>query len=306
MADFRNNTKRLTTKFHQSLVSHVLPEIFAQDYPQLIKFLEKYYEYTDEEMSGSFEEQIRNLFDIRDISSTSLEHLDYILDEISDGLDHTEFAANPRLMTKLISAFYRAKGSQISVEQFFKSFYNEDIELVYPKRNIFILNDSWIGPQYLKFIQDDKRYQIFSVVIRTGLSFSDYEALYKKFVHPAGWYLSADVVTQSNASVGVTAGETTDPLEVPNYPIVMGNSMDVETNSEFVLLTMRETDVTDADIIISSEPLLSTYETQTFQSLQDEGYTTFGDLVDLNSTTTIDGSTSISSETQTIDQDQYT
>jgi hypothetical protein len=306
MADFRNNTKRLTTKFHQSLVSHVLPEIFAQDYPQLIKFLEKYYEYTDEEMSGSFEEQIRNLFDIRDISSTSLEHLDYILDEISDGLDHTEFAANPRLMTKLISAFYRAKGSQISVEQFFKSFYNEDIELVYPKRNIFILNDSWIGPQYLKFIQDDKRYQIFSVVIRTGLSFSDYEALYKKFVHPAGWYLSADVVTQSNASVGVTTGETTDPLEVPNYPIVMGNSVDVETNSEFVLLTMRETDVTDADIIISSEPLLSTYETQTFQSLQDEGYTTFGDLVDLNSTTTIDGSTSISSETQTIDQDQYT
>jgi hypothetical protein len=82
--------------------------------------------------------------------------------------------------------------------------------------------------------------------------------------------------------------------------------VDVETNSEFVLLTMRETDVTDADIIISSEPLLSTYETQTFQSLQDEGYTTFGDLVDLNSTTTIDGSTSISSEIQTIDQDQYT
>jgi hypothetical protein len=305
MADFRNNTKRLSTKFHQSLVSHLLPEVYAQDYPQLVKFLEKYYEFTDEEMSGSFEETIRGLFDIRDISSTSLEHLDYILSEIGNGLDHTEFVANPRLMTKLISALYRAKGTQISVEQFFKSFFNEDIELVYPKRNIFILNDSWIGPQYLRFIQDDKRYQIFSVIIRTGLSFSDYEVLYKKFVHPAGWYLSADVVTQSNDSIGITAGQTTDPLETPNYPIVMGNSVDVETNSEYVLLTMRETDATDADIIISSVPLMSTYETQTFQSLQDQGYTTFGDLVDLNTPATIDAGLLASSTNETIDEDDH-
>ena len=305
MAIFRNNTRRLTTKFHKSLVSHILPEIFAQDYPQLVSFLEKYYEYTDEEMGESFDEIIRDLFNVRDISSTSLEHLDYILSEIGDGLEHTEFAANPRLMTKLISAFYRAKGTQISVEQFFKSFYNEDIEVVYPKRNIFILNDSKIGPQSLKFIQDDKRYQIFSVVLRTGLSFSDYEALYKKFVHPAGWYLSADVVTQSNKQVGISAGESVDPLEIPNYPIIMGNSVDVETNPEYVLLTMQETDVTDADIIISSVPLMSTYETQTFQSLQDQGYNTIGDLVDLNTPATIDAGLLASSTNETIDEDDH-
>ena len=112
MADFRNNTRRLSTKFHQSLVSHILPEFFAQDYPKLISFLEVYYQYTGDQ-AESFDDTIRGLFDIRDISSTSLEHLDYILSEISDGLDHTQFAANPRLMAKLVSALFRAKGTQI-------------------------------------------------------------------------------------------------------------------------------------------------------------------------------------------------
>lgn len=305
MADFRNNTRRLPTKFHQSLVSHILPEIFSQDYPKLVSFLETYYEYEGDLGEQSFDSIIRELFDIRDISSTSLEHLDYILYEIGDGLDHTQFAANPRLMAKLVSALYRAKGTQISAEQFFKSFYNEAVEVVYPKYNLFVLNSSLIGPQYLHFIQDDKRYQIFSVVLKTGLSISDYEKLYKKFIHPAGWHLSADVVTQSNVDVNISAGEPVDPLEIPNYPIVMGNSVDVDANVEYTLLTMRETDVADADIIISSVPLMSTYADQSFESLQTEGYQTFGDLVDLNTPATIDAAISASSVTQTLDEDEY-
>ena len=304
MADFRNNTRRLSTKFHQSLVSHILPEFFAQDYPKLISFLEVYYQYTGDQ-AESFDDTIRGLFDIRDISSTSLEHLDYILSEISDGLDHTQFAANPRLMAKLVSALFRAKGTQISAEQFFKSFYNESVEIVYPKHNMFVLNSSLIGPQYLHFIQDDKRYQIFSAVIKTGLSLSDYEALYKKFIHPAGWHLAADVVTQSNSNVGVQAGQTTDPLEIPNYPIVMGNTVDVDTTPEYVLLTMRETDLADADVIISSVPLMSTYQSESFQSLQDQGYQTFADLVDLNTPVTLDAGLSAGSSNETIDEDQH-
>lgn len=305
MAILRNNTRRLTTKFHQSLVSHILPEFYAQEYPALISFLETYYKYTDEQ-GESFDDTIRNLFDVRDISSTTLEHLDYILYEIGDGLDHTQFAANPRLMSKLISALYRAKGTQISVEQFFKSFYNENIEVIYPKTSIFTLNGpSLIGPQHLHFIQDDKRYQIFSVVLKTGLSLFDYESLYKKFVHPAGWHLSVDVVTQSNASINLHAGLTTDPLEIPNYPIVIGNDVDTEPSTEYVLLTMRETDIADADIIISSVPLMSTYGDQSFETLQNQGFATFGDLVDLNTPATIDAGLLASSTTETIDEDYH-
>ena len=53
-----------------------------------------------------------------------------------------------------------------------------------------------IGPQSLKRIQDDRRYQIFSVLLKTGMSFGDYEALYKKMVHPVGFYLAGETETQ--------------------------------------------------------------------------------------------------------------
>lgn len=305
MTSVRKDNSRLNTKFHHSAVSHVLPEFFEEDYPKLISFLDTYYHYTGEDGTGSFDDKIRNLFNIRDISSTDIENLDLILKEIGNGLDHSSFAENPRLMAKLISSFYRAKGTQITAEQFFKSFYDQDVEIQYPKRSIFILNESKIGPESLKFIQDDKRYQIYSILIKTGLSFSDYETLYRKFVHPAGFYLSADVVAQTEASLGLKAGDTTDPLETPNYPVVLETMSDTSVEARFELLTMRETDVADADIIISSVPLVSTYGDQSWQQLQDDGFTTLGDLVSLNSPATIDAIAQANSDNETIDTDDY-
>lgn len=305
MTSVRKDNSRLNTKFHHSAVSHVLPEFFEEDYPTLISFLDTYYHYTGEDGSGSFDDKIRNLFNIRDISSTDIENLDLILKEIGNGLDHSSFAENPRLMAKLISSFYRAKGTQITAEQFFKSFYGQDVEIVYPKRNIFILNESKIGPESLKFIQDDKRYQIYSILIKTGLSFSDYETLYRKFVHPAGFYLSADVVAQNEASVGLSAGETTDPLEVPNYPIVLETLANTVSSVGATLLTMRETDSADNDIIINSIPLVSTYSDYSWEGLLNDGFTTIADLVSLNNPITLDGAFNAGSNNETIDTDDY-
>ena len=78
-----------------------------------------------------------------------------------------------------------------------------------------------MGLSHSKYIQDDKKYQIFSILLKTGMSLSDYEALYKKLVHPAGFYLAAEVETQGIADINLRAGVTTDPLETPNYPIAI-------------------------------------------------------------------------------------
>ena len=165
---------------------------------------------------------------IRDSSTTELEHLDLLIGEISDGLDAGSFDQNvnadPRFMARLLSRFYRSKGTQLSAEQFFKAFYGVDVEVTYPKKNIFKLNDkpngSLIGPSSMKYIQDDKRYQIFSVLLKTPLSFSDYESVYKKMVHPAGFYLAAETETQGFGDLDVMAGPTTDPLEIPSLSLI--------------------------------------------------------------------------------------
>ena len=48
----------------------------------------------------------------------------------------------------------------------------------------------------LKYIQDDKRYQIHSILIQSGIPLAKWKDLFKLFVHPAGWYLAGDVVIE--------------------------------------------------------------------------------------------------------------
>tara|TARA_B100000497_G_scaffold42737_1_gene49766 strand:- start:744 stop:2891 length:2148 start_codon:yes stop_codon:yes gene_type:complete len=270
--------KRSHVSFHNSKVNEALPDFFDEEYPLFIKFLETYYDYMDGDAAGSFSRLIRDLFHSRDISSLtstpdeSNEFLDLLFGEITTELSSESFYANPKLMARLIADFYRSKGTQISSEQFFKAFFNEEVEVTYPKKDIFILNDkiggSLIGPESLHYIQDDKRYQIFSVLLKTGLSFSDYEELYKKMVHPAGFYLAADVSLQGISEIGLGVGLPIDPLAAPEYPMSLVGQTGVSIDPEFTLLTMRETDSDDSEFIISSMKILDQYRDMSIEDLQ--------------------------------------
>ena len=307
-------------KFHQSQVSQVLPAFFQEEYPKLILFLEKYYESTGEDGGTTINEKIHHLFGIRNISETELSNLDYLIGEISDGLETSSFYQSPRLMARLLTEMYRAKGTQISTEQFFKAFYGEDVEVSYPKRDIFILNDkpggSLIGPESLKYIQDDKKYQIFSVLLKTGMSLSDYEILYKKLIHPAGFYLAAETETQSLAQLGLMAGPTTDPLEIPNYAIVLqSTALGQHVQPTYSLLTMEENDAVDirtqtqrdegTGIIVSSLETLDRYENVSLQQLVDD-FVTVADWAGVRPPTLDDEGLDLSQDYETLDASDHT
>jgi hypothetical protein len=214
MSEARVDQHRRHVELNKGTVQNLLPEYFLGEYPKLVEFLEAYYEYSEVDSVDSFVNQIHDLFKIKSITSTSLTNLDKIIADIGNGLQSSSFFQQPRLMARLLANFYRAKGTQISVEQFFRAFFNESISIEYPKRNIIIVGESKIGFESQRYIQDDKRYQIFSILLKTGLSKVDYESLYLLFAHPAGFYLSADVVTVGTAEVGLRAGLPNDPLEV--------------------------------------------------------------------------------------------
>lgn len=268
---------RQKARFQRPHVKEILPEFYQSEYPKLISFLETYYDYTNEDKSATFDDKINNVFGIRDITSTDLKSLDYLLQEIGNGIDHTIFPKEgreerARLASRLLANLYRSKGTEVSAEQFFRMFFNEEVEVTYPKNNIFYLNDkpgnSLIGPESLKFITDNRRFQIFSILLKTSLSFSDYEDLYKKFIHPAGFYLAADVATKSSSSIDIT-GEGTDPLETPY--VFIETSAHASCEPKYSLLTLRETDAVDETFILSSEKTLNDYSGMTLARL-DEVY----------------------------------
>ena len=319
MSRFLENQYRKNPNFKTDSVKDILPDFYHEQYPNLVRFLEVYYEYTGETVAGSFNDQIKDLFSVRNISSTDISYLDLLILEISDGLESSSFYQNPRLMARLLVDLYRAKGTQISTEQFFKAFFNQDVEVSYPKKSIFILNDkvggSLVGPQSLHYIQDDKRYQIFSVLLKTGMSLSDYEVLYKKLIHPAGFYLAAETETQSSAELGLQPGATTDPLETPNYAIVLESSQHGNMDATYSLLTMEENDPVDArtqqerdtgeGIIISSLETLDRYENVSLQQLADD-FGTVADWAGVRPPTLDDEGLDLSQDYETLDASDHT
>ena len=224
MTHLLEDRNRRDLSFQSSRVQDLLPEYAQGDYPNLVAFLEAYYDYMSGTQSHSFDTEIHNIFSLRDTSQTELKYLDLLLSEIGNGLTVSSFFQQPRLMSKLLSSFYRSKGSLLSIEGFFRGFFNEEVSIEYPKDQIFIVGESEIGYESLRFIINDELYQTFSILIKVGLPVSEYETLYKKFVHPAGFFFQGQVVTEGVASLAILAvGE--NPLEVDESITLVGEAL---------------------------------------------------------------------------------
>ena len=97
---------RVDEKINLNSIKSVLPEHFTSDYPNLISFVETYYEYMDSD--GQFGDIINDLNGIRDIGTTDLLYIDNMFEEFALGLS-SEFFDEPRNIKKLCKIF-QSKG----------------------------------------------------------------------------------------------------------------------------------------------------------------------------------------------------
>lgn len=192
---------RRSSILRSSNIREVLPEHHLSDYPNLVLFLEKYYEFLDTDSNMAFAKTLNEMFKYRDINDAPVEYLDLVIQEISAGLVKSDFFIEPRFASRLLSIFHRVKGSLFSAEGFFRAFYGINAEIEYPKRNIFTVGLSQIGPENLAVIQDGALYQVYSVLIKSSVPLSEWNSLYKALVHPAGFYLGSQVVITSEATM---------------------------------------------------------------------------------------------------------
>ena len=189
--------------FNKSIVSEVLPENFRADYPNLIQFLEAYFEHLDS--ADNFGGVIEELQTIRDIEDAKLEYLDLLFDEIGLGVSQATFTT-PREVIRNFGNFFRVKGSEYSIHGFFRAFFNEEVEIIHPKDSLFIVGSSTVGTEDAKKLQDGKLYQVFSTLIKGPIPLLDWAETYRRFVHPAGFYLGAAVVIESEPKVSIGTG----------------------------------------------------------------------------------------------------
>lgn len=179
--------------FKTPKVVEVLPEHFGGDYPQLISLLEAYNEFMDSD--GNVNDDLRQVLKVRDVDGVSLKFLEYLIQEIGNGISINKFD-DPREIARNFPDFYRIKGSNFSAKSFFRALYGEEVEISYPKDNVFIVNESLIGAESLRYIQNGALYQTLSILIKSSQPISQWRELYKRYVHPAGFYLGGEVLAE--------------------------------------------------------------------------------------------------------------
>lgn len=207
---------RVEPILHLPTVAEVLPEYFQEEFPNFILFLETYYDLLGQE--DEFGDLIKDLQYIRDINVNDIKYLDNILYEV--GLNASaDMFADSREATRNFSRFFKVKGSEYSAEQFFRTFYGEQASVEYPKIDIFQIGEysSVIGAEAGKVIQDGKLYQILSLLIKSPVSIGKWKDLYRKYVHPAGFYFESEMQIHNQKRMNLrtlTSIPEVDPLVV--------------------------------------------------------------------------------------------
>ena len=194
-----NNRRNYTFADHHQ-VEQVLPDYFKTEYPKLIKLLEYYYQFEDSDQSPS--RLIHDVMLARDITANDISLLTLIEDELLLGQSYFEGFQNKRAAAKYSNTLYKSKGTLYGIQQFFRTFYGTNPEISYPKEQRFIVGEdtSRIGSESLRFLTDDKLYQVFALLIKADIPIAEWRDAYKLFVHPAGMYIGSEVLIEAIVS----------------------------------------------------------------------------------------------------------
>ena len=276
---------RRDINFATDKVREILPEYFLSEYPNLVAFLEAYYDYLSGTADDAFKSEINSLFAVRDIDQTTLSNLDELINEIGNGLQVASFFQEPRLMAKLLPGFYRSKGTLLSVEGFFRAFFNAEVTIEYPKDQIFIVGESEIGTESLRYIIDNRLYQIFSILIKSGISVADYQQLYKRFVHPAGFYFAGQVSLETAFALNLaTAPGIEDPLDSAAVASSLVGTASLTPTTGFAQITGLVDSSDGREIRIALDQDIAVYEDLSSTTV-DEFYENIRDVLTPNSFT---------------------
>lgn len=222
------DTKRRDINLKEHQVGSTLPSYIQQEFPKFVSFLEEYFKFEDQNTSTT--RFLQDMFTIRDISQTDIDLLQYFEDEYLLGENYFQGFTDKRTAVKYSSYLYRAKGTKYSIQQFFKTFFNIEPDVVYTKQYIFTLQDSGgagsqVGAESARYLTDNKLYQTYAIQIRSELSVAQWRDAYKLIVHPAGMYLGG--LTQI---VGTASFDTLqyDPGTALKPPIVLEGTADFD------------------------------------------------------------------------------
>ena len=195
-------------------VENQFPSFYKEEGPQFIAFVKAYYEWM--ESANNVLDQARSLTDYRDIDTTLDE---FIVQFKEKYLKNIQFdtATNKELLIKNSLDLYRSKGTERSIDLFFKLVYGTSAEVRYPADNILRVSDGiFEKPEYLEITHT--RYNIDYVGKQIIGGISGAKAFVEKFIRRRTTAGYVDILYISGRQGEFNNGEAIG-LNINNNPV---------------------------------------------------------------------------------------
>lgn len=141
------STTRITKKI-SSLISTQLPEYISFEFPVFRTFIEKYYNFIEQDQQA--QELLQNALLYADIDSTINSLLDIFSEQFTKNIPK-DILADKKLFIKLASELYTRKGTEEAYRIFFRALFNEEIDFFYPGTVILKPSDGkWETPHVIR------------------------------------------------------------------------------------------------------------------------------------------------------------
>ena len=128
-----------------TLVQYQLPQFIRDDHPVFVEFLTKYYEYLEQPGNPVYE--LKKFEDNYDVDTTRESMLQYFKSKILPSFPESTELSTERIL-KSARDFYTKKGTPDSFKFLFRVLYNTELEVYFPKLQIFKASDGkWVQPQ---------------------------------------------------------------------------------------------------------------------------------------------------------------
>jgi hypothetical protein len=173
-----------------SRVADLIPEQQRENADTLIRLLEDYYRFLNSEGMPSLE--IESITKEQDIDRASLEFIDEIQKEIAKTFPES-LSFNKVSFYKRVVDYYSSRGTENSAITFFKLFFDESIDIFYPKDTLFRLSEgNWQRKENINLLSTvtgytTNGYELSNQNIGTTLDFFNRPAL----SHSTSFYIHA-------------------------------------------------------------------------------------------------------------------
>lgn len=185
-------------------VEQQFPSFYREEGPQFIAFVKAYYEWM--ESFGNTLYRAGRLTDYRDIDNTLDEFIVHFKEKYLKNIQF-DTSTNKRLLVKNALEMYRSKGTERSIDLFFKLVYGTNARVGRPSEKIFRLSDgNFIIPQYLEITYN--KYNIDYVGKQVIGSVSGATAFVERYIRRQAGYGYVNLLYISGIKGEFVKGET--------------------------------------------------------------------------------------------------